>query len=133
MNLFLNATHFLACCISHKHLYSHHDFNDNFSSSTTTLKFIEVPLEGHSCDEEHETGVRLSTKKGVTMLKRFSSFHWFIFITNFFAFSVHFSNHLLPLSSSANSHQHPTVPIKSFSHVSAATHTPTQRPEILQF
>lgn len=28
LNLFLNATHFLGSCISHKHEYSYHDFDD---------------------------------------------------------------------------------------------------------
>jgi glyoxylase-like metal-dependent hydrolase (beta-lactamase superfamily II) len=49
MNLFLNATHFLGSCISHKHLYSYHDFNDKPFILDTDIEVHFTPGHTSTC------------------------------------------------------------------------------------
>lgn len=49
MNLFLNATHFLGSCISHRHHYNYHDFENNPYVLDKNIEVIFTPGHTSTC------------------------------------------------------------------------------------
>lgn len=49
MNLFLNATHFLGSCVSHRHLYYYHDFEKNPYELDNNVEVMFTPGHTSTC------------------------------------------------------------------------------------
>jgi glyoxylase-like metal-dependent hydrolase (beta-lactamase superfamily II) len=49
MNLFLNATHFLGSCVSHKHLYAYHDFDNDPYVIDKNIEVVSTPGHTSTC------------------------------------------------------------------------------------
>lgn len=49
MNLFLNATHFLGSCVSHKHLYYYHDFEKHPYKLDNNIEIMFTPGHTSTC------------------------------------------------------------------------------------
>ncbi|KAG5672602.1 hypothetical protein PVAND_002717 [Polypedilum vanderplanki] len=49
MNLFLKATHFVGSCVSHKHMYYYHDFENNPYKLDNNIEVIFTPGHTSTC------------------------------------------------------------------------------------